>query len=53
MRQLIFDKAIGRKYKLYFVNYEGLWLIIEDYSKHRITRMFKKLKRLQNNLILK
>ena len=50
---LIFYKPIGMRYKLYFVNHDGLFLIMHDYSKVRLVRMINTLRKVQNNLILK
>ena len=51
--KLIFNKRFGEKYKLYFVDSYGLYLIIESYSKERLTKMYRVLKKVNRNLILK
>jgi len=52
-KHLRMTKRKGETYHLYYVDYHGMWQIIQGWNKAEIKRVIMALYKLRNNLILK
>jgi len=52
-KEIFANCYVRRKYKLFFVNSDGLYLILDTWSSQKIVKMVKILNKVENNLIIK
>jgi len=52
-KQIFAENYTRKKHKLFFVNSDGLYLILDTWSSQKIVKMVKILNKVENNLIIK
>ncbi len=52
-KEIFANCYVRKKHKLFFVNSDGLYLILDTWSSQKIVKMVKILNKVENNLIIK